>query len=129
MKIGKTKVKVKRELFTFIVVGGISTLADFLTYFAMVSFEIDKSLSKILSFIVGTSVGYFGNSRITFRQSSGSVAKYFLVYLFSLIVNVWINNLAYSTSADAPLSWLLATFSSTSINFIGLRYFAFSRKV
>ncbi len=121
--------KFNRELFFFLFVGVIATAADFFIYFSLVSLERDQNVSKFLSFIVGTGVGYFGNSRITFNKSSGSAAAYFMVYTFSLVINVWINDLVYSTSSNAPLSWLVATFSSTSINFIGLRHFVFSRKV
>jgi putative flippase GtrA len=121
--------KLNRELFFFLFVGAIATAADFLVYFSLVSLERDQNFSKCISFIVGTGVGYVGNSRITFSKSSGRAAAYFTVYAFSLIVNVWINDLVYSTSLNPPLSWLVATFSSTSINFIGLRYFVFSRKV
>lgn len=121
--------KFNRELFFFLLVGAIATTADFLVYFSLVSFERDQNVSKFLSFIVGTGVGYFGNSRITFSKSSSSAAAYFMVYTFSLVINVWINNLVHSTSSNASLSWLVATFSSTSINFIGLRYFVYSRKV
>ncbi len=121
--------KFNRELFFFLFVGAIATAADFLVYFSLVSLERDQNVSKFLSFIVGTGVGYVGNSRITFSKNSGSAAAYFTVYTFSLAINVWINDLVYSTSSNAPLSWLVATFSSTSINFIGLRHFVFSRKV
>ena len=121
--------KVNRELFIFLLVGAIATILDFSVCFLFMSFELDRNFSKVASFIVGTWVGYVGNSRITFSKRSGNITIYSAVYTFSLIINVWINNLVYSTSSDAPLSWLLATFSSTSINFIGLRYFAFSRKV
>ena len=121
--------KVNRELFIFLLVGAIATILDFSVYFLLTSFELNRNFSKVASFIVGTWVGYVGNSRITFSKRSGNIAIYSAVYTFSLIINVWINNLVYSTSSDAPLSWLLATFSSTGINVIGLRYFAFSRKV
>lgn len=121
--------KLNRELFFFLLIGAIATAADFLVYFSLVSFERDQNVSKFISFIVGTGVGYVGNSRITFIKSSGSAVAYFMVYAFTLIINVWINDLVYSTSSNSPLSWLVATFSSTSTNFIGLRYFVFSRKV
>ncbi len=121
--------KFNRELFFFLFVGAIATATDFLVYFSLVSLERDQNVSKFLSFIVGTGVGYFGNSRITFSKRSGSVAAYFIVYTFSLAINVWINDLVFSTSSNAPLSWLVATFSSTIVNFIGLRHFVFSRKV
>lgn len=121
--------KLNPEPFIFLLVGAIATAADFLVYFSLVSLERDQNVSKFISFIVGTAVGYVGNSRITFSKSSGSAATYFIVYTFSLIINVWINKFVYSTSSNAPLSWLVATFSSTSINFIGLRYFVFTRKV
>ena len=121
--------KVNRELLIFLLVGVLATIADFSVYFSLASFELDKNFSKVVSFIVGTGIGYLGNSRITFSQRSGNIAIYFMVYAFSLVINVWINNLAYSTLSDAQVSWLLATFSSTAINFIGLRYFAFSHKV
>jgi putative flippase GtrA len=121
--------KANHELPLFLLVGAVATIADFSLYFLLMSLGLDSDISKVTSFIVGTWVGYIGNSRVTFSQRSGKVTVYLMVYAFSLIVNVWVNNLAHSTSENAPLSWLLATFSSTSINFIGLRYLAFSRKV
>jgi len=121
--------RLNRELLIFLLVGAVATIADFSVYFSLTSFEIDKNFSKVVSFVVGTWIGYLGNSRITFSQRSGNIAIYFMVYAFSLVINVWINNIGYSTSSDARVSWLLATFSSTAINFIGLRYFAFSNKV
>jgi len=121
--------KFNHELFFFLFVGAIATATDFLVYFSLVSLERDQNVSKFLSFIVGTGVGYVGNSRITFRKSSGSAAAYFMVYTFSLAINVWIHDLVYSTSSNAPVSWLVATFSSSIVNFIGLSHFVFSREV
>jgi putative flippase GtrA len=121
--------KLNRELLIFLLVGAIATIVDFLIYFSLVNVDENKNVSKLISFILGTGVGYVGNSRITFRKSSGSAAAYFMVYTVSLIINVLINDLVHSTSSNASLGWLVATFSSTSINFIGLRYLVFSPKV
>ena len=129
IKIEDNEMRIKQQLFVFLLVGAISTCVDFLVYFSMIRYEVNNSFSKTVSFLFGTSIGYLGNSRFTFSRSSGSVTKYFVVYFLSLSLNVGINNLAYSTSSSTMLSWLLATFSSTCMNFVGLRYFACARQV
>lgn len=118
-----------RELSSFVAVGVASTLGDFLTYFALTSLGQSRGSSKALAFLAGAMIGYLGNSRVTFRDSESNIAKYIFIYLMSLFVNIWINKQAALISGNLLFGWICATICSTIINFLGLRYFAFARKV
>lgn len=121
--------RIKIELFKFIMVGAFSTLIDFTLFFTLVQINFNTPLAKTLSFISGTCIGFFGNSLITFNHRKVSTGRYFSIYTISLILNVAANHLSYQVFQNRHFSWILATFISTSFNFIGLRSFAFADKV
>ena len=121
--------KIEREILMFILVGAASTVVDFLTYAILIKFEINMDLAKTVSFVLGTSLGYLGNTKLTYPNRETNLQKYVLVYASSLMVNVWANSFFYSQSFDNELSWIFATTASTLINFLGLRLFAFTEKV
>jgi putative flippase GtrA len=121
--------KLEREIFTFIVVGVASTVVDLLTYSFLIEFETNMDLAKTVSFVLGTTLGYLGNTKLTYPNRKTNLRKYVLVYTSSLMVNVWTNNLVYSYWFESELSWILATMASTLLNFLGLRFFAFAEKV
>jgi len=121
--------KLEREIFTFIVVGAASTVVDLLTYSILIEFETNMDLAKTVSFVLGTTLGYLGNTKLTYPNRKTNLRKYVLVYTSSLMVNVWTNNLVYSYWFESELSWILATMASTLLNFLGLRFFAFAEKV
>jgi putative flippase GtrA len=90
---------------------------------------VSENLAKALSFLGGTLTGYLGNTKFTFSGSSPSLLKYSLTYSFSLLVNVGVNATALSIWESRLLGWIMATASSTTVNFLGLRYYAFAQKV
>jgi hypothetical protein len=121
--------KFRREILTFLMVGLAATLLDLGLYFIMTTFGVSENLAKAFSFLSGTLTGYLGNTKFTFSGSSPSPLKYSLTYSFSLLVNVWVNATAFSISNSHLLGWTVATATSTTVNFLGLRYFAFAQKV
>lgn len=123
------KLKSKREILLFLIVGAIATLVDFFVYFVLVDFEVSKEMAKSISFLSGVLVGYLGNSNITFHGAVSRPARYLFVYSLSLPVNVFINSITYSVSESGLMSWILATASSTTLNYLGLRHFVFTQKV
>jgi putative flippase GtrA len=123
------KLKSKREIFLFLIVGAIATSVDFIVYFVLVDFDVTNELAKSISFLSGVLVGYLGNVNITFHHAVPRPSRYLLVYALSLLINVSINSITYSVSGNGLLSWILATTSSTTLNYLGLRHFAFTQKV
>jgi putative flippase GtrA len=123
------KMKIKRELILFLLVGVVATLIDFFVYFILVDFGVTNYIAKSISFLSGVLVGYLGNVNITFYYAVPRPSRYFFVYSLSLLFNVSINSLSYSVSENGLMSWILATTSSTTLNYLGLRHFVFTQKV
>ena len=123
------ELKPKRQLRLFLLVGAVATLIDFSAYFALVHFEITKDIAKTFSFLSGVFVGYLGNVNFTFQDAAPRPSRYLLVYAISLPINVSINSISYSLSGNGLMSWILATASSTTFNYLGLRHFVLTQKV
>lgn len=124
---------IKRELITFLFVGSLTVLTDFLTYRALTQFQmIEVNVAKAVGFTTGTLFAYFANRFWTFGYKShlmGSVLRFVLLYGSTLSANVLINALALSIitelSVAVQLAFLLATLVSASLNFLGMKYFVF----
>jgi putative flippase GtrA len=123
------KLKSKREVLLFLIVGAIATSVDFFVYFVLVDFEVSKEMAKSISFLSGVLVGYLGNANVTFHDAVPRPARYLFVYSLSLLINVSINSITYPVSENGLMSWIIATASSTTFNYLGLRHFVFTQKV
>ena len=121
--------KSKPEILLFLIVGAIATSVDFFVYFVLVDFEVSTEMAKSISFLSGVLVGYLGNVNITFHNAVPRPFRYLFVYAVSLLINVSINSITYSVSENGLMSWILATASSTTLNYLGLRHFVFTQKV
>ena len=108
-------------------------LSDYLTYSAL-SWHLKMSIgaSKGAGFIVGAVLAYIANRFWTFGSrphSRGSLMRFSLLYVFSLVINIAVNELALalliSFEAVVPLAFLIATLISATINFIGMKFFVF----
>lgn len=124
---------INRELISFLFVGTLTVLTDFLTYHALTQFQIiEVNLSKAIGFTTGTLFAYFANRFWTFGHKShamGTVKRFLLLYGSTLGANVLINAFALRIITDLPaavqLAFLLATIVSAGLNFLGMKYFVF----
>lgn len=134
---------IKRELAIFLIVGLLTVAIDFLLYRALMYvnlFGLDSvNLAKGVSFIGGTIFAYFANRFWTFNQqtiSSGSIARFGLIYIFGLLANIAINHLSIAWLGSmivTPeyillIAFLLATGVSATLNFIGMKFFVFTER-
>jgi len=134
---------IKRELAIFLIVGLLTVAIDFLLYRALMYvnlFGLDSvNLAKGVSFIGGTIFAYFANRFWTFNQqtiSSGSIARFGLIYIFGLLANIAINHLSITWLGSmivTPeyillIAFLLATGVSATLNFIGMKFFVFTER-
>lgn len=123
----------RREVIVFLIVGSLTVLLDFLTYRALVWYELfDIDIAKGIGFLTGTVFAYFANRLWTFKHNSvatGAVWRFILVYLISLSVNINLNAITLAWLADTSMSiqlaFLVATGASTIINFLGMKLFVF----
>lgn len=123
---------IRRQLGIFLVVGSLTVLVDFLTYRGLVWAGLGINGAKAAGFLLGTVFSYFANRFWTFGASqhiAGSVQRFVMLYGTTLAANLFINSSALRALGDMklalPLSFLLATFVSAALNFLGMKLFVF----
>ena len=131
----------KKQLSRFIVAGCCAVGTDCLFYYILSHF-INLSLSKGISFLIGTIAAYLINKYYTFEQSKKSkseVVRFFALYLTTLAANIAVNKLcliiltaifkyivALNNFESVKLfAFLCATGTSTILNFIGQKFWVF----
>lgn len=133
MQIKNMKVSVAtlKQITHFGIVGIAATISDLTMYKILVDSEVSTPYAKSLSFIVGLTVSYLGNSKITFKVKRRRLKKFLLIYMVALIINVSVNeaglNLFFITTQHSLLlSWCLATACSALFNFLLLKKWVFA---
>jgi putative flippase GtrA len=117
------------EMFRFICSGLGSVLIDFLVYMLLQNY-INISLAKGFSFICGAFFSYLVNNIWTFRVSKiivNNLIKFSVLYFFSFILNISVNYLFFIFFENSYISFFFATLASTTINFIGMKFWVFKK--
>ncbi len=117
----------KRELFFFLISGLSAVLTDFITYFLLIP-HISHNSAKGLSFVAGSVVAYLMNKYLTFlkkENSSLEIFKFILLYSMTLGANVLVNHITLSIIDIKIVGFLMATGTSTVLNFIGQKFWVF----
>jgi putative flippase GtrA len=131
IKIMKISVATIKQIVHFGIVGIAATISDLTMYKTLVDSEVSTPYAKSLSFIVGLTISYLGNSKITFKVKSRRLKKFLFIYIVALVINVSVNeaclNFVLSTSQHSLLlSWCLATACSALFNFLLLKKWVFA---
>ena len=124
---------IKRDFFIFLFVGGLTVSFDFLAYQGLILTEaVDVGTAKAFGFVAGSLFSYFANRIWTFgrkKHVSGSVWRFCVVYVSTLVVNVFVNSLALMILIDVwnaiQAAFVIATGASAALNFLGMKYFVF----
>ncbi len=123
---------IKRELAIFLIVGTLTVLIDFLTYRGLIAMTLGIDTAKAIGFISGTVFAYFANRFWTFGSkphAAGSLWRFIFLYAATLGANVVVNTAALAlfggVSTAIQIAFLLATATSASLNFLGMKLFVF----
>jgi putative flippase GtrA len=124
------------ELKRFLAVGMIAVSLDWGIYLALTNFfDVGAVPSKSLSYIIGTMFAFIANGRLVFQSDLKPVIflKHLLLYTFSFLSNTLVFAFLKSNfSFDSPMilgaTLLAATFVSTVINFVGMRFWVFKKR-
>lgn len=124
------------ELKKFLAVGMVAVFLDWGIYLALTNFfGIGAVLSKSLSYIIGTVFAFIANSILVFQSALAPVnfLKHLFLYTFSLLVNTfvfafWELKFSFESPVILVAALLTATFTSTIINFLGMRFWVFKNK-
>jgi len=122
----------KRDLIRFIIIGLISTLINFGTYFSIYILFNNLILASSLGYIFGLYFSfYFGRTWVfgkIFTQSYTILIKFFTVYFIGLVLMSSITEIFTNyLYVDYRISWLIAAFITFINNFIGSKCFVFRK--
>jgi putative flippase GtrA len=147
----------QKQLIKFFMIGVLATLVDLIVYYFLLQmipiFELNvdfigeqfhpdnRDLSKSMSFIIGSLVTYNLNKFWTWKQTDRSnkrFAKFYTLYGFSLLLNVFANKIAlyllFNSAFLEPIpnefffAFVFATGTSAVFNFAGQKLWVFSVK-
>ncbi len=120
-----------KQLASYSTIGFISLAIDAMVYIMLSEiFLVSKSLSKIISFIIGSINSFLGNKMLTFRIKSFNYKepiKFILLYSFSLIANS-LSHDYFLKIFDGFLPFVISTIVAVIINFTGLKLWVFKNK-
>lgn len=121
----------RREMLCFLIVGCSAVLTDYLCYQVFMKlFLWDQSVSKGISFFCGALLGFILNKFWTFQSSrtvKKEVPKYILLYMCTALINAQVNAGILFVMQSEPAGFLGATGVSTILNFIGQKFFVFTK--
>ena len=114
-------IKNRKSEFRFLIVGGLSTLIDFIIYMLLSNY-IDISVSKCCSMIIASIFAYVCNKNWTFSDSESTNAKkifkYIISQLINITVNTTINTVMYNLTKIKVLAFVVATGVAMIINYL-----------
>lgn len=120
----------KKEMGKYLIAGMLALLTDSVVYYVAFHFY-SYSIAKSISFICGTFTAYFVNKYWTFEKKEKSlreVLKFAVLYATTFFVNVGMNKLSLTLFPGYVFfAFLVATGSSTILNFIGQKWWVFKR--
>jgi len=126
---GITNRKLLAQLHRYALVGIASNLVGYVVYLLITYFGIEPKLAMSLLYLVGTSVGFWGNGKLTFAHSGSHFSagfRYVIVYCLGYFVNlsiliVMVDRLGYAHQwVQAIAIFVVATFL-----FLALKFFVF----
>jgi len=123
------------KLLNFFRFGLIATGIDFLVYSQMLII-LSTASAKAVGFVCGMLISFAANRKMTFKHKgriSISLLKFAIIYSFSLLANIFVNESIHANSkidnlATIVVGFALATAVSVTINFLSMYFWIFSDK-
>ena len=123
--------KETRVIFRFLLVGGSSTLLDYVIYW-LLSSVINYNIAKCVSMTFSCVYSFFLNKNFTFGDSRsvsvGHIVRFVLSQFVNIGVNVSVNALVYGATQIKILGMVCATAIAMIVNFLLQRFFVFNRE-
>lgn len=125
---------IQKKFFRFVIVSGIATVFNFSVFYILHKFlDVDYRIASGTGFMSGVILGYYLNSRWTFKDSDAVnpkrvIIKYYAVYLISLGVNVLMMEILVAHFNIYPSLSNIITIGVTFVsNYIGTRFWVFRK--
>ena len=119
----------KKQIFIFLVIGTTTVLIDYIFYISILHLFNLVTLAKTISYILGTAFSFFANRKWTFQYKGSyqnNILKFILLYSLSMLVNSLVNSYMLNF-LNVNSSFIIATITSATLNFIGMKFYIFKR--
>lgn len=114
--------------FRFLIVGGCSTLIDFIIYMVLSCF-INIVVAKMISMIIACLFSFFVNKQWTFsfKQKTNVflVMKFIISQILNILINTTTNAVLFKLFGIKILAFVFATFIAMIFNFLFQNYVVF----
>ena len=84
----KELLKKYRELITYVIVGGMTTVVNFVVYRVDMIFNMNMTLNLIISWVAAVLFAYFANKIIVFKSKENDVLTELLKFVSSRIASL-----------------------------------------
>jgi putative flippase GtrA len=123
---------ISKQFIKFICVGAACTIINYFSFLLLLNlFYINFLLSSALGYLVGLLFGYFFNRVWTFQADEDSLMqkiKYFLTYIFSLIIGLLVlNALVKNLDIESEIANIYVILITTILNFLGTKVWVFKK--
>ncbi len=127
---GSDKKTLVIQFLVYAVVGGISSVADFGTFWVFIRQNVPLVVAATLSFIIATLLNYFLSYSVAFKRGKYSakeeILRFWLVSLVGLILTAGAVSVLVSVAHVSPVMAKVITLPGVLVwNFIGRRLFVF----
>lgn len=122
---------IKNKIVRFVLVGGCSTIIDFIIYM-LLSLRINITFAKGVSMICSSVFSYIANKNFTFlnkkKTNVAYLMKFYIVFMANFVANLGANRLVYAMTESKIVAFILATLCGTMINYLGQRFIVFGKR-
>ena len=119
-----------KQLLRYILIGVIVVYIDFFIYqFLIKNIEVDSSISKRFSYIIGASFSFFLNKSITFKSSAVKLREpllFIIVYFVGFVSNSLVHDILINY-VEGNTPFYVSTLFSILINYLGQKFIVFKK--
>lgn len=119
------------KIMRFVIVGGLSTLIDFVIYM-LLSNHIDITVSKMTSMTIASVFSFFVQKNWTFSNKNDVGVKMVSLFIVSQLINIGVNTatntLCFNLTANKIISFVIATGVAMIVNYLLQNYIVFRKK-
>lgn len=119
-----------KQLMRYIIVGIIVVFIDFGSYKFLINiFEVDVSISKRFSYIIGALFSFFLNKTLTFKSWTIKLEEpllFIIVYFIGFVSNSFVHDISLNYF-KGNMPFYVSTFSSIMINYLGQKFIVFKK--
>lgn len=122
--------KLDISIFRFLIIGGSSTIIDFIIYYIL-SCCIDISISKCISMLCASIYSYFLNKYWTFvnddKRPLLTIIKYYITFAVNMVINISVNSFIFYHTQSKIIAFIIATGIAMIINYLLQKNWVFKK--